>query len=167
MGRNSKLVPKVEKKLLQAIENGNYVNISCAYAGITETTYYNWIERGERELDRFNKELDINPKAKLNGVEKKYVEFLESIFKAMVIAEVECVADIRKNFRDDWRAGIAFLERRYPERWGRKVIGFANDNGTKDFSKAFQTALEGIDDEDNLINSPTHCASLMQLPNQD
>ena len=146
--RKSKLLPKVIKKLIEAIENGNYVNISCAYAGICEATYYNWIERAEREIERYNNDLEFDTAAKIKPAEKKYVEFLESVYQAQVKAEVEAVTEIRKSFKDDWRAGMAYLERRYPERWGRKVIGFSSDDGTKDFSRAFANALSDIDDED-------------------
>lgn len=151
--RKSKLLPKVVKKLLKAIESGNYVSVSCAYAGICEATYYNWIERAEREIERYNNELEFNSSAKIKPTEKKYVEFLESVEQAQVVAEVDAVASIRESFKDDWRAGMAYLERRYPERWGRKVIGFSSDDGTKDFSRAFANALADIDDEDLEANA--------------
>jgi len=50
----------------------------------------------------------------------KYREFVEAIKKAEHEAEVRMVAMWQKHMPDNWQAIATFLERRYPDRWGRK-----------------------------------------------
>ena len=46
-GRPSKLTSEVKARLVQAIEAGNYYEAACGYAGITYTTFRNWMIKGE------------------------------------------------------------------------------------------------------------------------
>lgn len=102
VGRPSKLTPERQRRLLEAIRGGNYYETACAYAGIDYQTLRNWMKRGEEEGE---------------GV---YFEFFEAVKKAEADAEVSAVQAIRSGFGDDWRAAMTLLERRYPDRWGRR-----------------------------------------------
>lgn len=48
-----------------------------------------------------------------------YYEFTEAIHRAEAEAEVHAVAILRRAMGEDWRAALAYLERRYPSRWRR------------------------------------------------
>lgn len=102
MGRPSKLTPEVVKRLTEAIRDGNYYEAACGYAGITYTTFRNWMIKGE------------------NAKSGKYREFFEAIMQAECEAEVRMVAQWQQHMPEDYRAIRDFLERRFPERWGRK-----------------------------------------------
>ena len=52
----------------------------------------------------------------------KYREFMEAIKKAEHEAEVRMVAMWQKHMPENWQAIATFLERRYPDRWGRKRL---------------------------------------------
>lgn len=101
-GRPSKLTPEVKARLVQAIEAGNYYEAACGYAGITYTTFRNWMIKGE------------------NAKSGKYREFFEAITRAETVAEVRMVAQWQQHMPEDYRAIRDFLERRFPDRWGRK-----------------------------------------------
>lgn len=101
-GRPSKLTSEVKARLVQAIEAGNYYEAACGYAGITYTTFRNWMIKGE------------------NAKSGKYREFFEAITRAETVAEVRMVAQWQQHMPEDYRAIRDFLERRFPERWGRK-----------------------------------------------
>ena len=101
-GRPSKLTSEVKARLVQAIEAGNYYEAACGYAGITYTTFRNWMIKGE------------------NAKSGKYREFFEAITRAETVAEVRMVAQWQKHMPEDYRAIRDFLERRFPDRWGRK-----------------------------------------------
>ena len=103
MGRPSKLTPEVVKRLTEAIRDGNYYEAACGYAGIHYSTFRKWMIKGE--------------KAKSG----KYREFFEDIMQAECEAEVRMVAQWQKCMPEDYRAIRDFLERRYPERWGRRL----------------------------------------------
>ena len=104
MGRPSKLTPEVTKRLTEAIRAGNYYEAACGYAGIGYSTFRAWMVRGE--------------KAKSG----KYREFMEAIKKAEHEAEVRMVAMWQKHMPDNWQAIATFLERRHPDRWGRRKL---------------------------------------------
>jgi len=104
MARPSKLTPEITKRLTEAIRAGNYYEAACAYAGIAYSTFREWMVRGE--------------KAKSG----KYREFMEAIKKAEHEAEVRMVAMWQKHMPDNWQAIATFLERRYPDRWGRRKL---------------------------------------------
>jgi transposase len=102
MARPSKLTPEVHERIVAAVRAGNYAGPAARSAGISEATYYRWLKRGEEETSG------------------RYRELYEAVRRAEAEAEVEVVARLRKAVPDDWRAGLAFLERRYTERWGRR-----------------------------------------------
>ncbi len=49
-----------------------------------------------------------------------YREFLEAIEKAEAQAKVRNVTIIQAAAKDNWQAAAYWLERRYPEEWGRR-----------------------------------------------
>jgi len=104
MARPSKLTPQVQQRLVEAIRAGNYYEAACGFAGIHYSTFRNWMIRGE--------------KAKSG----KYKQFFEAIIRAEQEAEVRMVAQWQKHMPGDYRAIRDFLERRHPERWGRKRL---------------------------------------------
>jgi hypothetical protein len=101
-GRPSKLTIEIKKKLIQAIKAGNYYEAACAYAGIDYSTFRKWLQKGE------------------TAKSGEFFEFFEAIKKAESTAEAQMVAQWQKAMPLDWRAIATFMERRYPERWGRK-----------------------------------------------
>lgn len=146
--RKTKLTKNVTEKLVKAIKAGNFIDVAVVYAGISTASYYRWRERADKELTRITKALEHNSYAKILRSERKYVEFRDTIDEALSVAEVAAVFTIRSTFPDDWRSAAWYLERRYPDRWGRKIIGFKNDDGTKDFADAFNAAIRDVEDDE-------------------
>jgi transposase len=103
MGRPSKLTPEVTKRLTEAIRAGNYYEAACGYAGIHYSTFRKWMQKGE------------------TAKSGKFKEFFDAVTRAEYEAEVRMVAQWQKQMPEDYRAIRDFLERRYPERWGRRV----------------------------------------------
>ena len=116
MGRPTKLTPKIQEEILQVIRSGNYIETACAYTGINKSTFYLWLKRGAREKDR----VANNPRAKIRKNEKKYVDFSNAVEKALAHAEIRDVAIIGKAAEKEWQAAAWRLERKFPDRWGRK-----------------------------------------------
>lgn len=95
--------PLLKEKLLKMIEKGNYIGTSCEAVGITPQTLNYW-KRQARE-----------------GREP-YVSFFEELREAERKAETviaEGIYDIGFDKRN-WTALAWLLERKNPERWGRK-----------------------------------------------
>lgn len=148
MPRTTKLNEEVTKKIVKAIKGGNFITVAVVYAGITTTAYYNWRERADKAESLLIKQLETNAKAKLRKSDIPFIEFRDTIDFALSVAEVMAVTCIRASFTDDWKAAAWYLERRYPEKWGKRVIGFANDDGTKNFANAFANAIKEVEDDE-------------------
>lgn len=115
-GRPSKLTPEIQQELVKIIAAGNYIETAAAYVGINKSTLYDWLKRGAREKQR----LENNPRAKMRKSEAPFVEFSNAIEKALAQAEIRDVAIIGKAAEENWQAAAWRLERKFPERWGRK-----------------------------------------------
>ncbi|GEO26677.1 hypothetical protein AAC03nite_24620 [Alicyclobacillus acidoterrestris] len=124
-GRKTKLTPDLQKRLMSFIAAGNYVEVACAASGISTTTFYRWLEQGE--------------KAK-SGI---YREFRDAYKQAEAVAEMKRVKTIQDAADlGDWRAALAYLERRYPDRWGRKDRVQADVNHSGEVTAKVQFVAE-------------------------
>lgn len=115
-GRPTKLTPELQEEICKAIRAGNYIETAAAFAGISKNTLYEWMKRGAREKERLAK----NPRAKVKKSEAPFVEFSDAVEKALAAAEVRDVMLIGKAAETQWQAAAWRLERKFPERWGRK-----------------------------------------------
>lgn len=118
-GNPGKLNEETIAKLLVAIEGGNYYEPACHYAGISYSTLRVWILRAEAELDR----VAGSSRRHIRKREAPYVEFLGRLTLAEARGEVRMVTHWQKVMPEDWRAVRDFLQRRYPDRWGRRELG--------------------------------------------
>ena len=118
MARPTKLNTETQEKIVSAIRAGNYIETAAAYAGIHKSTLYDWLKRGEREKQRVAK----NPRYRIKKDEQQFVEFSDAVEKALAEAEVRDVAIIGKAAEEYWQAAAWRLERKFPHKWGRKVI---------------------------------------------
>lgn len=110
----SKLTPELQEKIIKYIKAGNYNKVACQAVGVWESTYYRWVERGEKALEFQEKG------KKVQESEEIYCKFCESIRQAEAEAEVRNVTVIQVAAKEDWRAALAILGRKYPARWGEK-----------------------------------------------
>ena len=104
MGRPDKLPPQTRDTIIELIRKGNYVSVAASAAGVSESTLYSWLQRAK------------------NAKSGKFLEFSESLQKARAEAEVKAVEAVVNSVSKDWKAAMTFLERRSPDRWGRKAI---------------------------------------------
>jgi transposase len=103
-GRPTTLTPEIQERIISLILNGNYARTAALCVGVTETTFYRWLQRGELEG---------------SGL---YWEFGEALKAAEAQAEAEAVGEVRMASRnkEQWAAGMTWLERKFPTRWGRQ-----------------------------------------------
>jgi transposase len=101
-GRPCKLTKKLQDELCEHIQEGNYLDTACRIVGIDYATMRRWILRGEEEG------------------QGKFYNFCEAIKRAEALAEAWRVKQIKKASYEDWKANAWYLERKYPQRWGKK-----------------------------------------------
>lgn len=100
-GRKDKLTPLVQESVVRYLRAGNYCDTAAICSGISEGTFWNWMKRGEEEGSG------------------KYFEFMQAVKRAENEAEAEAVAQVRLHAREQWAAGMTWLERKLPGKWGR------------------------------------------------
>lgn len=102
MARPTKLTPQLQAKICDAIRVGCYIETAAAYCGISKDTFYNWLRKGARAN---------------SGI---YKDFSDAVEKAIAEAEFRDVMIIANAAATDWKAAAWKLERKHPDRWGRK-----------------------------------------------
>lgn len=104
MARRSKYTPETVERILQAVRVGSTDEHAAEYGGVDGSTFYRW----------------LNSKS----------EFCDAVTRAKAEARTQSLARIRKAGADgDWRADAWFLERRYPQDYGRNVTEVTGANG--------------------------------------
>lgn len=146
MARTTKLTSELIQKIATAIRAGNYAKVAAALVGISEATYYSWLEQAKKP--------DASP---------LLLEFLESVERAEALAEIESVTRIRQAADNGtWQAASWLLERKHGERWGRndKIRQeISGPNGApitlsvEEAKKAVLAYLDEGDSKDEFINS--------------
>ena len=102
---------KIDAELIERahklISEGHYAVTVCAYLGIGETTFYNWIRKAKDDNE--------------NGKKSIYVQFWQSIKEAEAKAEMRHLQNIVKASADGtWQASAWFLERKHKDKWSVK-----------------------------------------------
>ena len=82
-GRRTKLTPEVQKKIVDALHDGNYFEVACEYAGISRITGLEWLQRGRGEHPT-QTQLPI------------YVDFVDAVTRAQAEDEVHTIARLKK-----------------------------------------------------------------------
>jgi transposase len=89
--------------IVKALEKGHAFKHACALAGISFTTGYRWLDQGRAG--------ESDPgKAK----------FAERVEEANAKAAEYALGHIRSAMPKDWRASMAFLERRFPDEYTKR-----------------------------------------------
>jgi transposase-like protein len=103
LGRPPKFTADVQQQIVRFVAEGNYLEVACRAAGVTPqlVRYYR------------KKWQDGDPSA------AQFDDFFAALEKALAIAEVASVRDIRSG-RPGWQGQAWFMERRYSKRWARK-----------------------------------------------
>lgn len=104
VGRPSKLNPDCIARLVDALRAGHTRETAAALAGISRSTFNAWLAAA--------KESDANP---------ELLAFSDAVKGGELDAEDALLAIIRAAAPKQWQAAAWLLERRHPDRWGRRV----------------------------------------------
>ena len=125
MARNTKLTPESTEKICESIRAGCYDYVACEAAGISQSTFYLWLQQAEEE-----------------GADPFILEFSESVRRAR--AEARSIAE-RAVFAD--KPEIWLLKGPGRERPGRD--GWASENTFNVKSSGGPIVLTWGDNENN------------------
>ncbi len=123
-GRPCKLTPAIQSKIVEYIHAGAYIETAAAAAGISKDTLYAWLRRGAR------------------GDGTRFREFSDAVERALAQAELRDLLIIGKAAQTQWQAAAWRLERKCPDRWGRKVrIEPVERQDPQEFAQSVREAL--------------------------
>lgn len=102
MARPTKLTPKLQEQIVSYLRAGAYVETAAAAAGIAKDTLYAWLRRGA-------------------AGEEPFARFAAAVEEAQAKSELRDLAIIGKAAETEWTAAAWRLERKYPDRYGRRA----------------------------------------------
>lgn len=102
-GRKTLLNPALCRMICNLLADANTIATVCAACGIDERSFYNWMERGEKES------------------RGEFFQFFQSATRARATAKIKLVKLITVSAVKDWRAAGFLLERSWPEEYGRRA----------------------------------------------
>lgn len=146
-GRKSKLTQELIDEAVKLIKAGNYNETVCQFLGIHKSTWYKWLQEGE---------------AAKSGLKR---EFFDSIKKAESHSEIRNVQVIQKAAQDgNWQAAMTYLERKFPDKWGRKDKISSDVNHSGEIQKKEEhTVTHKIDMYEEAFNRVVERSSNVKL----
>jgi transposase len=149
-GKGGKIETTVGERIVQLLRAGNYKEIAARAAGVGTSTLYRWLETGEADHEH-DRDTPLR-------------EFWDAVEKAQAEAEATDLALIAKAARSgQWQAAAWRLERKFPDRWGRRekhTHEVAGPNGEPmDFTVAIgdpETRKRAHDLVEQLARPPRH-----------
>ncbi len=126
--------------LADLVAKGNYNITACQIVGITEPTFYAWWHKGEQDTEAgietlyaylFKRLKNAEAKSEAEMVERVKAAALPGVkSKTTKISPDGTTIEIKET-GGDWLAAATHLERRHPDRWGRKDRTRVDINETK------------------------------------
>lgn len=126
-GRKSKLTPELRDRILDAVLEGNYIETAAQIAGVNKTTLYRWLRRAE-DVEAQALELVVEDGADfyehVDPAEWVYLDFRHALKSAEAYSEAELLRMSKSAAvaGSSWQAFMTILERRHPDRWGRRKV---------------------------------------------
>jgi len=112
-GRKTELKEEIIENIMKHIRKGIPIKTAVGMAGISESTFFSWMKRGNDEQYRISKGEKPNPKETL------FLEFLESATRAREEAKGAHIGVIANaGAQGDWRASAWWLSRQFREEFG-------------------------------------------------
>lgn len=126
MARPTKLTRELFDNIVRLVQLGNYPLVAARANGVPDATFYDWLARGRQREDgsKRAKRLGAASKSVVVTGERDpdiYVEFVDAIARAESLVESRTVGTVVIAAQNNDRAALAFLERRYPQRWRQHV----------------------------------------------
>ncbi len=112
------LTPQVIEDVRRLLPTVMYMESVGDYLGVSRMTWRGWLKRGSKERKRIERARNGNKEPKES--EKLYLQFFDTVKKSISEGEIFDAGTIKKASAESWQAAAWRLERRFPDRWGRK-----------------------------------------------
>ena len=127
MARNSKLTPETAARIINALKAGGTQRAAFTSAGVGESTFYGWLQRGEREKSGRHREFSESVKKAEQDAVITNVTLIQRAAQGGEVIERVTVrrpdgseVTTEKKTIPQWTAAAWWLERKFPDDWGRR-----------------------------------------------
>lgn len=126
-GRPTKLNLELQGRIIDLILEGNYIETAAQVVGVHQRQLYRWLERADnvtaQAMEHAEGDLDeIDVYEHVDPAEWLYLDFRHALKSAQAWAESELLRSVKANAFMGWQAFMTILERRHPDRWGRRKV---------------------------------------------
>jgi hypothetical protein len=143
VGRKTKLTEELMADFELMLAAPVFVEDVCDALGVDDSTFYRWLERGDKEHRR----LADDPEAAADPGEALFREFRDRIRVVQGRTAAKYVTLLASAAEKDWRANVELLKRRWPSRWNRLKVDLGDDK-TKPPAESIDDWLKGQGDEE-------------------
>ncbi len=126
-GRPTKLTPEAQELIVNAVRAGTYLETAAALAGVCKDTLHEWLKRGANSKSGIHKRFSDSVAQALAESEHDDASVIRKaaagydVVKQKVVAGPDgTVTTVEKTHEFSWQAAAWRLERRFPQRWGRR-----------------------------------------------
>jgi len=129
MARPTKLTYKLIEDISNWLKMGYYQEDAAVMVGISPSTYYEWMKKGEKVTEEADKKMLESGEEVKNDIVLDddieildiFQEFSEAVKKARAEAEGAHIRNIRRASDNGvWQASAWWLERSFPKKWGKR-----------------------------------------------
>ena len=106
IGRPPKLTVLLIEQICDLLISGHSIARSAMISGVSESTIYRWLSIGKK-----------------SGADEIYTQLVERVWEAIECSEFELLQSMRMaaSEKENWRVSAWLLERRFPEKYGKRT----------------------------------------------
>jgi len=117
------LTQQVQDGVCEALREGNYLEVAAVLGGSSKSTVYSWLKEGHKARAAVEKGKEIS------DYQERCIRFLDAVKRAEADSERDALRQLNAMSPQAWQILAWRLERRHPDRWGRRQ---AIEHSTKD-----------------------------------
>lgn len=151
LGRPLSLDQRTAGQIVGLLRRGLYQEDAVAAVGVSRSTYFAWLAKAReirRRVANEHDEIDPDQLDALTVEELRLLDFLELVTGARATAEAEALSAVRDAFPTDWRAAAWYLERSWPDKYGRREQVTVQTDEQVEFRVVWPEELRPVDVEE-------------------
>jgi hypothetical protein len=129
-----KMTIETRNTILLSIRAGAPIEAALSFAGVSRSTFYQWLRNGAKDRAE-------------NRNTTRYAVFHRDYEEALGACEVRLSKIVSEAAKDDWKAAMTMLERKWPERWARRSVVQVKGSDSE-LIEAQEMDLDNLSDEE-------------------
>lgn len=120
LGRPLALTEELTNEIVWWLRQGLTQEDTIRVTGVARSTYYSWLDRARELTARVHDPDDDFDDSNATIEELRLLDLLDGVTGARARSKGDALAALRSAMRSDWRAAAWFLERSFPDEYGRR-----------------------------------------------